>query len=74
MDTAGKERLGQIERVVLVAKNLPFSAGHIRHEGLTPGSGRCPGGGHSNSLAWRSSWTEEPSRLQSIGSRRVRQD
>ena len=38
---------------------------------------RAPGGGHDNPLkyilAWRIPWTEEPGRLQSIGSQRVRQ-
>ena len=29
---------------------------------------------HSNILPWRISWTEEPGRLQSIGSQRVRHD
>ena len=29
---------------------------------------------HSSILAWRISWTEEPGRLQSIGSQRVRHD
>ena len=29
---------------------------------------------HSNILAWRIPWTEEPGRLQSIGSQRVRHD
>ena len=29
---------------------------------------------HSSIFAWRTSWTEEPSRLQSIGSQRVGQD
>ena len=29
---------------------------------------------HSNILAWRIAWTEEPGRLQSIGSQRVGQD
>ena len=29
---------------------------------------------HSNILAWRVPWTEEPGRLQSIGSQRVRYD
>ena len=29
---------------------------------------------HSNVLAWRSSWTEEPSGLQSTGSQRVGQN
>jgi len=29
---------------------------------------------HSNILAWRISWTEEPGGLQSMGSQRVRHD
>ena len=29
---------------------------------------------HSSILAWRIPWTEEPGRLQSMGSYRVRQD
>ena len=29
---------------------------------------------HSSILAWRISWTEEPGRLQSAGSQRVRHD
>ena len=29
---------------------------------------------HSNILAWRIPWTEEPGRLQSMGSQRIRQD
>jgi len=29
---------------------------------------------HSSALAWRSPWTEEPGRLQSMGSQRVRHD
>ena len=29
---------------------------------------------HSNILAWRIPWTEEPGRLQSMGSQRVRHD
>ena len=29
---------------------------------------------HSNILAWRILWTEEPGRLQSIGSQTVRHD
>ena len=29
---------------------------------------------HSSILAWRSPWTEEPGRLQSIGLQRVRDD
>ena len=29
---------------------------------------------HSSILAWKISWMEEPGRLQSMGSQRVRQD
>ena len=29
---------------------------------------------HSSTLAWKIPWTEEPTRLQSMGSLRVRQD
>ena len=29
---------------------------------------------HSSVLAWRNPWTEEPGRLQSTGSQRVRHD
>ena len=44
------------------------SAGDL---GLIPGSGRSPGEGNGNPpsiLAWRIPWTEEPARLQSMGS------
>jgi len=46
--------------------------------GLIPGSGRSPGAKgmvtHSSVLAWRIPWTEEPGRLQSLGSQRLRRD
>jgi len=29
---------------------------------------------HSRTLAWKMLWTEEPGRLQTMGSQRVRQD
>ena len=29
---------------------------------------------HSSTLAWKIPWTEEPDRLQSVGSQRVRHD
>ena len=38
--------------MVLVVKNLPANAGDIIDEGLTPGSGRSPGGGHGNALQY----------------------
>ena len=35
-----------------MVKNLPASAGDRRDVGLTPGSGRSPGGGHGNPLQY----------------------
>ena len=35
-----------------VGKESAFSAGDARDTGLTPGSGRSPGGGHDNSLQY----------------------
>ena len=61
-----------------VVKNSPANAGKIRDSGLIPGLGRSPEAGHmethSSILAWRIQWTEEPGRLQSRGSQRVRHD
>ena len=37
-------------QVALEVKNLPANAGDIRDSGLTPDSGRSPGGGHGNPL------------------------
>ena len=62
-------------QVVLVVKNLPANAGDVRGAGSILGwedpleVGMAT---HSSILAWRSPWTEEPGRLQSIGSQRVR--
>ena len=43
--------------------------------GSIPGSGRSPGGAtHSSILAWKIPRTEEPGRLQSMGSQRVGHD
>ena len=39
-------------QVDLVVKNLPASAGNLRDMGSVPGSGRSPGGGHSNPLQY----------------------
>ena len=39
-------------QVELVVKNLPTDAGNVRDEGLIPGSGRSPGGGHDNPLQY----------------------
>ena len=51
------------------------SAYNVGHPGSIPGSGRSPGEGNGNPLqyflAWKIPWTEEPGRLQSMGSQRV---
>ena len=51
-------------------KNLPASAGDAI---LMPGSGRSPGKEmaiHSRILIWEMPWTEEPGRLESMGSQK----
>ena len=53
------------------------SACNAGDPGLIPGLRRSPGEGmatHSSFLAWKIPWTEEPGRLQSMGSQRVRHD
>ena len=62
---------------MLVVNKLPVNAGDLRDMGLIAGWGRSPGRGCSNPLhilAWRIPWTEEPGRLQSMRSHRVRYD
>ena len=52
-------------------KNPPANAGDM---GSIPGSERSPGGGnatHSSILTWEIPWTEEPGRLQSMGSQEL---
>ena len=39
-------------QVALVVKNPPATAGNIREVGLTPGSGRSPGGENDNRLQY----------------------
>ena len=56
-----------IRNVPQKIKTLPAMLGD---PGLITGSGRSPGkrnGNHSSILAWKSSWTEEPGGLQSMG-------
>ena len=58
-----------------MVKNMTASVGDIRDMGSIPGLGRFPEEGmatHSSILAWIIPLTEEPGRLQSIGSQRVR--
>ena len=49
----------------------------VRDLSSIPGLGRSPGEGNGNPLqyiAWKIPWTEEPGRLQSMGSQRVGHD
>ena len=51
-----------------VVQNPPTNTGDV---GSVPGLGRSPGediATHSSILAWEIRWTEEPGRLQSMGS------
>ena len=54
------------------------SAYNAGDPGSIPGSGRSPGEGNGNPLQYscleKISWMEEPGRLQSMGSQRVRHD
>ena len=64
-----------------MVKNPPSKAGDLRDTGSIPVQSLCREDAleegmatHSSILAWRIPWTEEPGGLQSIGSRRLRQD
>ena len=63
-------------QVALVVKNPPANAGNVRDLGSDPWVGKIPlekeMATHSSFLAWRVPGTEEPSRLQRIGSHRIR--
>ena len=56
---------------MLLAKNASASAGDRRDMGQSLGREdplEEETASHSNILAWRTPWTEEPGRLQSMGS------
>ena len=60
-----------------MVKNPPANAGDAGDTGLIPGSEdplEEEMAVHSSILAWRIPWTEEPGRLHSRGSQRVRCD
>ena len=64
----------EIKRWQLVGKNLPANAGDVRDAGSIPGSGRSCGREHGKPLQYscpENPMSEEPGRLQSIGSKRV---
>ena len=57
-----------------VIKNPPASVGDLRDMGSVPESGRSPGEGNGYSLQFTclgNPGTEEPGRLQSMGSQRI---
>ena len=58
-----------------MVKNPPVNAGRLRRPAFGPWVEKTPLEGdtetHSNILARRTPWTEEPARLQSTGSHRV---
>ena len=63
--------------MALVVKNLPANTGDVKDVVSIPGLGISLEEGvatHSSILAYRIPWTEEPGRLQSMGSQRVRYD
>ena len=69
--------ISNVTQVALVVKNTSANVGDIRDGGSIPGLGRFPGekpGSPPSTLAWRIPWTEEPGRLQPIGSHRVEHD
>ena len=58
----------------LVAQRVKASAYNAGDLGSIPGLGRYLEKGlaaHSSTLTWKIPWTEEPGRLQSMGSKRV---
>ena len=63
--------------MVLLVKNPPASAGDLR-EGFQFLGQEDPlkeeMAIHSSILTWRIPWTEEPNRLQSTGSQRIKHD
>ena len=62
-------------QVALVVKNMSANEGDVRDTGSIPGQEdplEESMATHCSILAWRIPWIEEPGRLQSMGSQRVR--
>ena len=59
-----------------MVKNPPANTGDVRDGDLIPGSGRSPGEGSGNPLQYSclENRTEEPGRLESMGSQKVGRD
>ena len=61
----------QPSQVTLAIRNPPANGGDIKDAGSIPGSGRSHGRQHGNPLQYsylENPWTEEPGKLQFIGS------
>ena len=80
IDWVNISRRDRVSQLALVAKKLPAKAGDVRDMSSIPESGRSLEEGmatHSSPpvfLLGECPWTEEPRRLQSIGSQRVGHD
>ena len=75
--TCFSKRYTETSHVVLVVKNPPANAGdtYVGAQSLGQKDALKKGmATHSSILAWRIPWTEEPGRLQSMRSQRVRHD
>ena len=70
----GKHGLTRASQVTLLVKNPPANTGGVETWVSSLGqedSLEEEMGTHSSILAWRTSWTERPDGLQSMGSQRV---
>ena len=63
--TADGDCSHEIKRHLLLGRKIMTNLDSIWEKAMAP---------HSSALAWKIPWTEEPSRLQSMGSRRVGHD
>ena len=76
-DVKWYQQLTGASQMALMVNNPPANAGDTRDMGSIPGledpleKGMAT---HSNVLAWRIPWTEEPGGLKSVRSQRVRHD
>ena len=66
--------VGCISQVSWLVKNPPVNTGDTKDVGSIPELGMEDIATHSNILAWRIPWTEEPGGLQSMGLQRIAHD
>ena len=65
METEDGDCSHEIKRLLLLGRKVMTNLDSIWEKAMAP---------HSSTLAWKIPWTEEPGRLQSMGSHRVRHD